>query len=88
MGKYEIDYRRVLLESLFLGLFATLSFVVLYCYDLFDLIIGSLRNGSLTICGITLYIFAFVFLISFFIKTEKEILLELRKTKKEKKESK
>ena len=88
MGKYEIDYRRVLLESLFLGLFAALSFVVLYCYNLFDLIIGSLRNGSLTICGITLYIFAFVFLISFFIKTEKEILLELRKTKKEKKESK
>ena len=72
MGKYEIDYRRVLLESLFLGLFAALSFVVLYCYNLFDLIIGSLRNGSITICGITLYIFAFVFLIVSSLKQKKK----------------
>ncbi len=88
MGKYKIDYRRVLLEALFLGAFVTLSFVVLYCYDLLDLVSASLKNGAITLCGVSLYIFALSFLISFFIKTEKEIVLQRTKNKKSDKESK
>lgn len=88
MGKYKIDYKRVLFESLFLGVVTALSFVILYCYDLLDLIVASLRNGAITLCGVSLYICLFVFLISFFIKTEKEIILESTKNKKSTKESK